>query len=105
MEKKFAIKFYDVFDYYSRSYKVAKFSIMELYLDVRDVIHAKGHTKHANCGFPTNIPRVFHVEITWKRMFPRRFNVECTRSVRRVTCKLLDFFVNVILFYDEERSF
>ena len=77
MEKKFAIKFYDVFDYYSRSYKVAKFSIMELYLDVRDVIHAKGHTKHANCGFPTNIPRVH---------FPH-------------------FFVNVILFYDEERSF
>ena len=26
---------------------------------------------------PTNIPRVFHVEMTWKRSFLRRFNVEC----------------------------
>ena len=25
---------------------------------------------------PTNAPRVFHVETTWKRPFPRRFNVE-----------------------------
>ena len=26
--------------------------------------------------YPTNTPRVFHVEKTWKRSFPRRFNVE-----------------------------
>ena len=25
---------------------------------------------------PKNTPRVFHVETTWKRPFPRRFNVE-----------------------------
>ena len=27
---------------------------------------------------PTNVPRRFHVETTWKRPFPRRFNVEFT---------------------------
>ena len=34
--------------------------------------------------YPTNIPRVFHVETTWKRSFPRHFNVEYTRCVCRV---------------------
>ena len=34
--------------------------------------------------YPTNTPRVFHVETTWKRSFPRRFNVEYTWSVCRV---------------------
>ena len=34
--------------------------------------------------FPTNTPRVFHVEATWKRSFPRRFNVEYMWSVCRV---------------------
>ena len=32
---------------------------------------------------PTNTPRVFHVETTWKPSFPRRFNVEFTWCVRR----------------------
>ena len=27
---------------------------------------------------PTNTPRVFHVETTWKQPFPRRFNVGYT---------------------------
>ena len=27
-------------------------------------------------GIPTNTSRGFHVETTWKRSFPRRFNVE-----------------------------
>ena len=31
--------------------------------------------------YPTNTPRVFHFETTWKRMFSRRFNVEYTWSV------------------------
>ena len=34
---------------------------------------------------PTNTPRVFLVELTWKRVFPRRFNAEYTRSVCRAT--------------------
>ena len=34
--------------------------------------------------FPTNTPRVHHVEKTWKRSFPRRFNVEYTWYVCRV---------------------
>ena len=33
----------------------------------------------------TNTPRVFHVETTWKRLFPCRFNVEYTWSVCRGT--------------------
>ena len=28
--------------------------------------------------YPTNTPRGFHVEMTWKRPFPRRFNLEST---------------------------
>ena len=35
-------------------------------------------------GFPTNTPSVFHVGATWKRLFPRRFNVEHTLCVFRV---------------------
>ena len=34
-------------------------------------------------GNPTNTPRVFHLEKTWKRPLPRRFNVECTWCVCR----------------------
>ena len=34
--------------------------------------------------YPTNTPRGFHVETTWKRPFPRRFNVEPAWSVCRV---------------------
>ena len=30
---------------------------------------------------PTNSPRGFHVETTWKRSFPRRLNVESTWCV------------------------
>ena len=29
-------------------------------------------------AIPTNRPRVFHTETTWKLSFPRRFNVEYT---------------------------
>ena len=31
---------------------------------------------------PTNTPRGFHVETTWKRSFPHRFNVESTWCCR-----------------------
>ena len=34
--------------------------------------------------YPTNTPRGFHVETTWKQLFPRRFNVESMWSVCRV---------------------
>ena len=37
-----------------------------------------------NTAFPTNRPSVFHIEMTWKRPFPYRFNVENTRFVCRV---------------------
>ena len=36
-------------------------------------------------GYPTNTPRVFHVITTWKRPFPRRFNVEYMWCVCGVT--------------------
>ena len=32
---------------------------------------------------PTNTPRGFHVETTWKRSFPRRYDVESTWCVCR----------------------
>ena len=35
-------------------------------------------------GLPTNTPRGLHVGTTWKRPFPRRFNVESTWCVCRV---------------------
>ena len=34
--------------------------------------------------FPTNTPLGFHVETTWKRPFPRRFNMESMWCVCRV---------------------
>ena len=33
---------------------------------------------HYHSNHPINITRIFHVETTWKRSFPRRFNVEYT---------------------------
>ena len=42
--------------------------------------------------FPTNTPRVFQIETTWwKPPFPRRLDVEYTRSVCRVDYKRLFF--------------
>ena len=39
---------------------------------------------------PTNTPRVFHVETTWKQSFQRLFNVEYTWSVcREETLKIV----------------
>ena len=35
--------------------------------------------------FPTKTPRGFYVETTWTRPFPRRFNVESSCCVYRVT--------------------
>ena len=52
--KKPPIKFYGVFDHFSRAYEVAKFWMIKLYVNVSDVIHANDHTKYANCGLPVN---------------------------------------------------
>ena len=43
------------FDHFSRTYEVAKFRIIKLYLDVSDVTHANEHTKHANCSLYVNL--------------------------------------------------
>ena len=40
---------------------------------------------------PTNTPRGFQVEATWKQPFPRRFNVESTWYVCRGTLWDTDF--------------
>ena len=40
MEKKPPIKFYGVFDHFSRTYEVAKFWMIELYLNVSDIMNA-----------------------------------------------------------------
>ena len=39
------------------------------------------------CNTPTNAPRGFHVETTWKRPFPRCFNVESMWCVCRESFK------------------
>ena len=40
-------------------------------------------------AYPTNTPRVFHVETTWKRPIPRRFNMKYTWCVCRVGTPIL----------------
>ena len=47
----------------------------------RDIYKCTVHLYISIYYIPTNTPRVFHVETTWKRLFPRRFNVEYTWSV------------------------
>ena len=41
------------------------------------------HTSKFTSSNPTNIPRAFHLETTWKRPFLRHFNVEYTWCVCR----------------------
>ena len=50
MEKKPPIKLHGHFDHFSRPYEAEKFWMIEMYLDVSDVIHGNGQTKHGNCG-------------------------------------------------------
>ena len=44
----------------------------------RDIYKCTVHLYISIYYIPTNTPPVFHVETTWKRSFPRRFNVEYT---------------------------
>ena len=46
---------------------------------------------------PTNTPYGFYVETTWKRPFPRRFNVESTECVCRNTTWVLPFMALVFI--------
>ena len=51
---------------------------------------------------PQTLTCVFHVEMTWKRLFPRRFNVEYTWSVCRVQycySMIFDLLVNDANFF------
>ena len=51
-------------------------------------------------NFPINTPRIFHVETTWKRSFPRRFNVEhmwCAYS-ERVNFINANFLKKILMF-------
>ena len=51
-------------------------------------------------GYPTNTPRRFHVETTWKRPFSLRFNVESTWCVCRIkaSSKMIDWVLNTPLY-------
>ena len=53
-KKKTPIKFYGAFDHFSRTYEVAKFQTIKLYLDVSDVVHAIEHAKYAICDLHVN---------------------------------------------------
>ena len=44
----------------------------------RDIYKCTVHLYISIYYIHTNTPPVFHVETTWKRSFPRRFNVEYT---------------------------
>ena len=61
-------KFYELFGHFSRTYKVVKFWVIQLHLDVSDVIHANGHTEHANCGLHVNFWNFYeyHFVLWWK---------------------------------------
>ena len=54
IEKKSLIKFYDVCYHFSWTYKVAKFWMIKLYLNISVVIQTNQHTKHANCDLNVN---------------------------------------------------
>ena len=54
MEKKTPIKFYDAFDHFSRTYEVAKYRSIKLYLDVSDVVHANKHANYDICDLHVN---------------------------------------------------
>ena len=68
-EKNPPIRFYGVFVYFLRPYEVAKFWMIELYLDVSVVIRANKHTKYANCGLPVNV-LIFLLchSVLWQKM-------------------------------------
>ena len=38
--------------------------------------------------YPTNTPRILHVETTWKRLFPRLFNLQYMWCAYRVEAQL-----------------
>ena len=54
MEKTPIIKFYDVFDHFSKIGEVAKFLMIKLYLQVSDVMHTNEQTEYVNCGLHAN---------------------------------------------------
>ena len=69
MEKKRPIKFYGVFYYFPRTYEVAKFWMIKLCLNVIDVVHANGHTKHGIGGLHINFWNFFFMPfVLWSKM-------------------------------------
>ena len=73
---------------YLCSYQVTGFHMV--------ICHSSAETPAQSGCSTTNTLRVFHVETTWKRRYPRRFNVEYTwcawRVVWRNIAKNLDTF-------------
>ena len=52
------------------------------------MVCVEGKLANSSNSYPTNTPRGIHVETTWKRPFPRRFNVEATWCVSMVHTSL-----------------
>ena len=64
------IKFYGVFNHFSRTCEVAKSWTIKLYHCISDVIHANEQTKYVNCGLHVNFG-IFckcHFVLWWKRI-------------------------------------
>ena len=55
LENELSKKFYGIFDHFSGTYKVTKFWLIKLCLDVRDIINSKEHMWYSNCGLHVNI--------------------------------------------------
>ena len=76
MEKKPPLKLYGAFDYFSRTYEVAKFLMNTLYLNVTDIMHANEYAIYANSGLHVNLWDFFLVPFCFKMKkdhFKKRF--------------------------------
>ena len=68
----------------SKTHGISHSRIKEVLKDyITDI--TENSEKHSLHSLPTNTPRVFHVETTWKRKFLCRFNVEYKGCVYRAS--------------------
>ena len=59
MKKEISTNFYGVLGYFCWTYKVSKFWVTKLFLNVIDIIHANKHAQYTNYGFHINFWNFF----------------------------------------------
>lgn len=67
IEKKASCKVLWCFSPFSWTYKVMKFQMIKLYLDISNTIHTNEHTKHANSGSHVNFLTISKRK--WTKLF------------------------------------